>query len=175
VGGVRTYRDVLDAYRTHPEPKSLGPDGRPCGRATNGLLSRRPIRALSITHIGKETSLLDEIQAGLIGDEEDVLTEYIDLNRDPFARYIIPILHEIPAAQIACDTGLNLTTVKRIRSRRVQPSPPSRALLTCYVGDHARQRLAQLAVDQLVERDDLRACAQYLALRPQPGPQPARS
>jgi hypothetical protein len=52
----------------------------------------------------------------------------------------IPVL--LPASQIARDTGLNLTTVKRIRSRRVQPSPRSQALLTPHAGGYARQQLA---------------------------------
>src|SRR5207244_8577994 len=37
VVGVKNFRDVLDAYRVHPEPKSLAPDGRPCARCTVGL------------------------------------------------------------------------------------------------------------------------------------------
>jgi hypothetical protein len=39
---VKTYRSVLADYRTHPEAKSLGPDGEPCGKQTRGLLTRRP-------------------------------------------------------------------------------------------------------------------------------------
>lgn len=53
---VKTYRDVLGEYRTHPESKSLGPDGQPCNRATAGLLRRRPVKAAAIHHIGKESN-----------------------------------------------------------------------------------------------------------------------
>ena len=42
---VRTYRDVLDRYRVHPEDKFLGPDGQPCRWETVGLLQRRPVHA----------------------------------------------------------------------------------------------------------------------------------
>jgi hypothetical protein len=55
---VKSIRDVILEYRVHPEPKSLGPDGRPCGRATIGLLQRRPVRVGAIVYIGKESNAL---------------------------------------------------------------------------------------------------------------------
>ena len=61
---VKTYRDILTSYRTHPEQKSLGPDREPCRRSTTGLLRRRPVQAVAIAHIGKEANLLDQIAAG---------------------------------------------------------------------------------------------------------------
>ncbi len=73
---VKSYRDVLDAYRVQPEPKSLGPDARPCGRHTVGLLGRRLVVASSIAHVGKEANLLEEIAAGLVTAEADTLTTY---------------------------------------------------------------------------------------------------
>ncbi len=73
---VKTYRDVIAAYRCNPEPKSLGLDGHPCRRHTVGALTRRPVHALSVTHIGKEANLLEEIAAGLITAEADTLNEY---------------------------------------------------------------------------------------------------
>jgi hypothetical protein len=44
-GKLATLCDVLTAYRSHPERKSAGPDGAPCGRGTVGLLGRRAVRA----------------------------------------------------------------------------------------------------------------------------------
>ena len=161
VVGAKAYRDVLNAYRQHPEPKSLGPDGRPCSRRTNGLLTRRPVQALSLTHIGKEANLLDEIQAGLIGDEKEVLSEYVDLRRDPFV-LVRRILAELPVARVARDTGLDPSTVKRIRSGHVQPSPHSRAMLTRYAVTYAREHLARVR-SEVGRLDDLAACASYLA------------
>ena len=37
---VQTYGNVLDRFRRHPEAKSAGPDGDPCGPRTIGLLGR---------------------------------------------------------------------------------------------------------------------------------------
>jgi hypothetical protein len=57
---VRTWREILDEYKTHPEPKSLGPDGLPCHRRTIGLLRRRPITVATIHNIGRETNMLED-------------------------------------------------------------------------------------------------------------------
>ena len=75
---VTTYRDILDEFATHPEAKSFGADGAPCGRSTIGLLLRRAVGALSITHIGKETNRLDDVQAGLVTDPNEVVARYDD-------------------------------------------------------------------------------------------------
>ncbi|MGI8559472.1 MAG: DNA polymerase, partial [Solirubrobacteraceae bacterium] len=70
---VKTYRSVLADHRTHPEAKSLGPDGQPCNRATVGLLSRRPVKAAAIHHIGKESNKIEEAASGLVTDLDDAL------------------------------------------------------------------------------------------------------
>ncbi len=49
-----TFRNLLHRYMRHPEAKSLGPDGRPCGRETRGLLQRMHVTAGKHRHIGKE-------------------------------------------------------------------------------------------------------------------------
>ncbi|MBV8940243.1 MAG: hypothetical protein JO240_00755, partial [Solirubrobacterales bacterium] len=61
----RTLRDVFTAYRDSPEPKSLGPDGKPGHDQTVGLLARRHVRPVSITPIGKEMKQLEEQLAGI--------------------------------------------------------------------------------------------------------------
>src|SRR5439155_10561229 len=79
---VKSYRDVLDEYRVHPEPKSLGPDGRPCDRATVGLLSRRPVRAGTASYIGKESHRHEDVEQGLVHRVADVRTTYRDTRED---------------------------------------------------------------------------------------------
>jgi hypothetical protein len=37
---VKNFFMLLDSYQNHPEAKSLGPDGQPCGPETRGLLQR---------------------------------------------------------------------------------------------------------------------------------------
>lgn len=56
VARVKSYRDVLDEYAAHPEPKSADLAGKPCGRNTPGLLRRRAVQAGSIYYVGKEST-----------------------------------------------------------------------------------------------------------------------
>jgi hypothetical protein len=50
----QTLASVLRAYLTHPESKSLGPDGQPCGPETRGLLQRTKVVEDQRHYIGKE-------------------------------------------------------------------------------------------------------------------------
>jgi hypothetical protein len=56
----KTHGDILTEYLAHGEDKSLSPTGQPCEPETTGLLQRRPIKARSISHIGKEANQLVE-------------------------------------------------------------------------------------------------------------------
>ncbi len=69
---VQSYGDVIARYDTHAEAKSLGPDGKPCGRCTIGLLQRRPVGFSELVHIGKETNRLEEVEQGLVHDWDEV-------------------------------------------------------------------------------------------------------
>ncbi|MGD0483323.1 MAG: hypothetical protein ABSB58_01575 [Gemmatimonadales bacterium] len=78
VGLVRvvSYRDVLEAYELHPEPKSAAADGSPCSPATLGLLARLSMVAVQITHIGKESNLIEDVEAGWIHDVVAVVSVF---------------------------------------------------------------------------------------------------
>ncbi len=69
---VQSYGDVIARYQTHPEAKSLGPDGAPCGKRTVGLLQRRPLVLRDLVHIGKETNRLEEVEQGLVHDWDEI-------------------------------------------------------------------------------------------------------
>jgi hypothetical protein len=49
------FHQLVEAYQNHPEAKSLGPDGEPCGVDTRGLLQRAHIVAGEHIKIGKES------------------------------------------------------------------------------------------------------------------------
>jgi hypothetical protein len=83
IARVKTYRDVIAEYRIHPEAKSAGPDGEPCGPGTVGLLRRREIVARRVRYIGKESNRLEDVDAGFVHDPDDVSTEYVDPRHDP--------------------------------------------------------------------------------------------
>jgi hypothetical protein len=69
------FARLLIEYQSHPEAKSLAPDGSPCGAETRGLLQRAHILAGAFRYVGKETDRKWEE-----GDEISILefktTEY---------------------------------------------------------------------------------------------------
>ncbi len=98
--GVQTLRDVLREYRNHPEAKSLGPDGKVCGRPTRGLLARRPVEVSLVHYIGKEANRLEDVEAGLVGDLDEVLTEYIDPAQDMIRTLVLPVLEGLSSREV---------------------------------------------------------------------------
>ncbi|HEV2126692.1 MAG TPA: hypothetical protein VGW38_28365 [Chloroflexota bacterium] len=69
---VQSFRDVIARYRMHPETKSLGPDGMPCGKRTVGLLQWRLVTLGELVHIGKEANRLEVVEQGLVHDWDEV-------------------------------------------------------------------------------------------------------
>jgi hypothetical protein len=126
---VKTYHDVLAEYRTHPEPKSLGPDREVCGRQTVGLLQRRPVTRGTVTYVGKESNRLEEVEAGLVHDPEEVYTEYIDLHEDVWRTRVLPVLKQMPRRVLIEATGLSRSQVTAIRNGHAMPRTHHRAIL----------------------------------------------
>lgn len=75
---LSTYGDGLRAYEFHEKFKCAGPDGAACGKQTVGRLGRRHVRIGNVHFIGKESNLLEEVEAGLVHDLQDAYTEYPD-------------------------------------------------------------------------------------------------
>ena len=153
---VKTYRDVLAEYQTHPETKSLGPDGQPCDRATVGQLARRPVKAAAIHYIGKESNKIEEATSGLVTDLDDVLTEYPDPQRDPFDQLVRPLIRALPVKQVAAGADVSARTIKRARAR--DPiSKTARAKLTDHAANHALAQLQAAGIRPPSDREALLA------------------
>jgi len=75
---LKTYREVVRDYRWHPERKSGDPDGGIGLRTSRGLLPRRPVVAVGVRHIGKETNRLDEVEEGLVDVSDNIHIQYVD-------------------------------------------------------------------------------------------------
>jgi hypothetical protein len=158
---VKTYRDVLDEYRGHPESKSLAPDGTLCRGSTVGLLRRRPVTALCLKHVGKESNRLEEVEAGLVHDADEVYTEYADPGHDPWRAIIVPVLKRIPLPQLQAETGLSRTQVKALRNEHAHPRAWTQAKTTRAAAGFARQQLQ--GAGKPMPRGDLEVCAAYLS------------
>jgi hypothetical protein len=113
---VKTYRDVLDEYRAHAETKSLAPDGSMCSGSTIGLLWRRPVTALYLTHVGKESNRLEEVEAGLVHDPDEVYTTYHDPEHEAWQTLVVPVLKQMPRRRLMEQSGLDRSSITRIRT-----------------------------------------------------------
>jgi hypothetical protein len=157
---VKTYRDVLDQYRHHPEAKSLAPDGGLCRGTTVGLLHHRPVTAESVRHVGKESNKLEEVEAGLVHDPDEVYTEYVDVRRDPAWEAVVAVLKRVPCSRLMKETELARSTIKALRNGHTQPHGRAREALTQVAANFAREEL--LAQGAKVPRRDTAVCAQYI-------------
>ena len=162
IARVQTYRDVLEDFRHHPEAKSAGADGRPCGRQTVGPLRRRGVRTLPelLTYVGKESNRLEEVETGLGHDPDEVYMEYVDPGRDPWRALVLPVLREMPSRLLAEATGLSTRSVREIRNGHSRPRPRHREALMRAAADFARSRLRERG--DADPNDDLAACASLL-------------
>jgi hypothetical protein len=97
---VQTYRQIAIAYIRHPDAKRLAADGQACGNETRGLLSPRHIDAFHVEQLGKEANRLDEVQAGLVHEADEVYTRYQQHSREPFARLALPVLNTVPRSEL---------------------------------------------------------------------------
>jgi hypothetical protein len=161
---VKTYGDVLKEFRFHPEAKSAGPDGLPCGPQTRGLLQRRRVRAVPelLTHVGKESNKLEEMDAGIEHDPDEIWTEYRDANRDPWLAFVVPVLKAMSLIELVAATGLSDRALRAIRNAHTMPRPTHKNALLRSAAAFARGHLQ--AAEQLITGDDLVACAAYREL-----------
>lgn len=116
---LKTYGEVVELYRSHPEPKSAGPDGERCGRGTAGILRRRRVRATGIEHIGKESHRLEEVEKGLIHNPNEVAISYgsNEWNEETREELKMYTAHDVAEA-----VGVSPRWVKAIRNGEGNPS-----------------------------------------------------
>lgn len=137
---LKSVADLAAEYATHPERKSLGPDGRPADRGTVGLLRRRPIAVRGVTLIGKEANELEAMSAEQVQDLEEVLTDY-GPEEDRWATELLPALAMMPTADIARRAGVSQRTVQRAVAGRATPHPKAAARIRAAAEDYARKWL----------------------------------
>lgn len=125
---LKSYRSVLDAFRTHPEPKSAGRDGAPCGRNDRGLLRRRRIQAVGVEHTGKESHRYEEIEAGLVHDADEISVTYGSDEWETLKHR----LHDFPARRLANVAGVDVRSIRFYRAGREPTSRAKQRLLDFF-------------------------------------------
>jgi len=122
---VKSSRDVYEEYESHPERKSADTDGRPAGRRTRGLLDRLHVHALSLTYVGKESNLLEDVENEIVHDWHEFQQEYRDLRAD----LMNGVLLKIPCEYLADAAGISTGAIRSIRNGHSRPTPKTRELL----------------------------------------------
>ena len=122
---VRTFRDVLDRFRDHPEAKSADREGNPSDKQTIGLLGRLSVRALSVTHIGKETNLLEQQGEGVLRDDPQAV-----YSRDGEWEEIRAQMAGVSIRKLAALSGVSERMLRNLRKGDRQPSRRTRKAIT---------------------------------------------
>lgn len=135
VAVLKSYGDVLDAYRVHPEPKSANRRGLPCDRRTVGLLYRREIGIESLELHGKEAHRVEDVQAGIVRSWAEVVSKYLDPTLDPWKTDYLPKLRLIPRDLLAERAAISVRAIRAIVNGHSLPSDRTRALLLEVLAD----------------------------------------
>jgi len=103
--------------------------GQPSGKQTRGLLQRRHVRIDSINAIDKESNSLEEVEAGLVHDEQNVYTVYTDERRDYWSREVVPALQNVPLNVWERESGKSRRILIDARKGRRRPHRKNQELL----------------------------------------------
>ena len=133
IARVNSYADVVLEYEFHPEAKCAGADGNACQKQTAGLLQRRRIQISGIKYIGKESNLLEDVEAGIIHSGSTVYTEYVDKRRDEWETKIRPALKKIPLSVLQKLSGLSRRALIDARTGKSRPYPENQVVLSNIV------------------------------------------
>ena len=142
---VKSYRDVVEEYRVHPEPKSLDASGVPCGPESVGLLRRRPVELGELIYVGKESNALEQVMHGLIHRRGDVQPIYPAPHRSLWQLVYQPAIRRIPVKRLKEVVGLGARIIHFWRSGEREPSPGILKLLQAESRRWASQALADPA------------------------------
>lgn len=129
---VASYRDLLTAYRLRPEHKFTASDGAACTPSSAGQLRRGPVTLApaGLCLIGKEANRLEEVQAGIVGSIDEILTDYTpDTEFREFRDLVLPVLARYGGRDLARIIGIDRRSIDRIRAGST-PRESHRASLT---------------------------------------------
>jgi hypothetical protein len=119
---VQSYRDIIEAYATHPEAKSIGPDGQTCHRRTVGVLRRQSVDIAEVTYVGKESNQLEETRDGVIHEVTDVLTPHQPFRATRWWRLLVPALRETSMDRLVKVSGCTPRYVRMLLAGTRRPS-----------------------------------------------------
>lgn len=89
--------EYIERYRRHPEWKAAGPDGKPAGEDTRGVLGRLAVRSERLARVGKEVDRLDQEEGASLEPHEPKEFE-VGLAAD--VKFLASFAQEATAAEI---------------------------------------------------------------------------
>jgi hypothetical protein len=114
-------------------------------------------------YVGQKLNRLEEVESGLEHDLDEIYTEYVDLDRDPWRRLVLPVLRQIPAGILAHAVGISVQSVRKIRNEQSGARRQHLDEISRVAGDFAQSRLRDLGSPS--PSDHLAAFATYLAVQ----------
>jgi hypothetical protein len=82
-----------------------------------------------LAYLGRESNRLEEVEAGLIHDPDEVYTEYVDPQHDPEWEALVTKLKAIPRSWLMQETGLARSTITALRNGHARPTRKTREKL----------------------------------------------
>jgi len=138
---AKTYRQIIDSYLTHPDARRLDRDGNRCTRHTSGYLAPIHVDAFHIEYTGKEADSHDEAAITATARPRRYATLH-QPDRDPFRRWVLPVLGAIGPTQLVRDTDISSSAIVEILADRSRPHPKNTRKLTQAAVRHATRQLA---------------------------------
>ena len=138
------------------------------------MLPRRHVRAAELIYIGKEANRLEDVDAGLVHEFEEVQSIFRDPRDNPWVTDAVPLLRVVARGTLAAALGVSTRTIKSYLNGHSRPRPDRHAKLVQMAVREAR-RLVRLQSTN----PDLRGCAERLlatalARTPSQGRRPPR-
>jgi hypothetical protein len=140
---AQTYRQLIERYIDHPDPKCLGLDGKPCHTDTIGVLEARHIDAFHVEQLGKEANQLEQAHAGIAHQTEEIYTLYTDPKRDPWSGLTLPVLKLMPREALISASPVHESALREVLAGRARPHPQHKDQLQHIAIRYARQQLEQ--------------------------------
>ena len=102
---------------------------------------------------------MEEVNAGLVHDADEVYTEYEDLHDGPWQHLVLRVLKRIPVRRLHEQTGMSPSQLKAIRNGHGLPRAAHREALIRAAAEFARAQLR--AAGRAAPAGDLETCAAH--------------
>ncbi len=122
VARVKSVAYVIEEHGSHTESKSAEASGHSMSEMTVGALERRHVMPVNFFRLGKESNQLEAVQRGEVRDLGAVQEKLKDPQGTYWDTVCLPILNEVPARELAAETGTAESLIIRYRKGLVKPN-----------------------------------------------------